>query len=150
MAADSPRRPLRARPSSSPAGARGSVGVDANEAVVTQRLRSVLRGSKDAALAFGARAYVNTRLRGIGEMTELSIDTKNRTLRVRLDLVGESAPVEIHIKKYDLEQTETATRVRIVDAIASREWLTGVLREFVVGRSFTLPARAGDVLKLLT
>jgi len=83
-------------------------------------------------------------------MTALSIDTKKRALRVRLDLLGESAPVEIHIKKYDLKRTGTATKVTIVDAIASREWLTGALREFVVGRSFTLPASAGGLLKLLT
>lgn len=118
--------------------------------MVTQQLRRVLRGSKDAALGFGARAYVNSRLRGIGEMTELSIDTKKRAFRVRLDLVGETRPIEIHVEKYELKQAGAATRLKVVEATASRPWLTEALQQFVVGRSFTIPARAGAVLKLLT
>jgi hypothetical protein len=118
--------------------------------VVAQPLRRVLRGSKDAALAFGARTYFNSRLRRIGEMTELSIDTKKRTLHVRLELRGEAAPIEIHVSKYDLKKSGTATILTIVEATASREWLAEALLEFVSGRSFKLPASAGAVLKLLT
>ena len=118
--------------------------------MVTDHIRGLLRESKDAALALGARTYFNTRLRRIGEMTELSIDTKKRAVRVRLDLVGEETPVEIHVKKYDLKQTGNGTKLTIVEATASREWLAEALREFVVGRSFVLPASAGAVLKLLS
>jgi hypothetical protein len=117
--------------------------------VGTDGIRNVLRGSKDAALAFGARSYVNVRLRSVGKMTEFSIDTKKRALRVRLELLGESLPIEIHVQKYTLEQTGTATRLRIQKATASREWIAEALREFVVGRSFTIPAKAGTALKLL-
>lgn len=118
--------------------------------MVTQQLRSVLRGSKDAVLSLGARAYLNSRLRGIGEMTELSIDTKKRAFRVRLDLVGEATPIEIQVEKYELKQADSATKLKIVEASASRPWLTEVMRQFVVGRSFTIPTSAGTVLKLLT
>ena len=79
---------------------------------MTRPLRSVLRGSKDAALAFGARTYFNNRLRRIGEMTELSIDTQKRALHMRLDLLGEAAPIEIHVSKYDLKHSGTATTFR--------------------------------------
>jgi hypothetical protein len=118
--------------------------------MVTEQVRGFLRGSKDAALALGARTYFNTRLRRIGEMTELSIDTKKRALRVRLDLAGEATPIEIHVKKYDLKRIGTGTRLTIVEATASREWLTEALREFVVGRSYIIPASAGAVLKILS
>ena len=118
--------------------------------MVTEQVRGLLRGSKDAALAFGARTFFNTRLRRIGEMTELSIDTKKRAIRVRLDLAGEATPIEIHVKKYELKRSGTGSRLTIVDATASREWLDEALREFVVGRSYTIPASAGAVLKLLS
>ena len=118
--------------------------------MVTQPLRRVVRGSKDAALAFGVRTYFNNRLRRIGEMTELSIDTKKRVLHVRMDLRGEASPIKIHVNKYDLKKSGTATTLTIVEVTASREWLAEALREFVTGRSFKLPASAGAVLKLLT
>ena len=83
-------------------------------------------------------------------MTELSIDTKKRRVRVRLELVGEAEPIEVEITKYNLKNKDSAARLTIEEATASREWLAVALREFVVGRTIDLPAKAGTLLKLLT
>ncbi len=82
-------------------------------------------------------------------MTELSIDTKKKTVRLRLELLGEAEPVEVQITKYSLKNKGEETRLVIEDATASREWLAVALREFVVGQSFPVPAKAGVLLKLL-
>ena len=83
-------------------------------------------------------------------MTELSIDTKKRRVRVRLELVGEAEPIEVEITKYNLENKDSGARLTIEEATASREWLAVALREFVVGRTIDLPAKAVALLKLLT
>ena len=83
-------------------------------------------------------------------MTELSIDTKKRRVRVRLELLGEAEAIEVEITKYSLKNKESAARLTIEEATASREWLAVALREFVVGRTIDLPAKAGTLLKLLT
>jgi hypothetical protein len=108
-----------------------------------------LRGSKDAAVAYAARTLFNTRLSRIGKMTELSVDTKKQAFRLQLDLVGESETIEIHVRKYSLERRGSNVTLIIDDATASRKWLAEVLREFVIGRRFPIPAQAGAVLKLL-
>ncbi|PYI96534.1 MAG: hypothetical protein DME98_11945 [Verrucomicrobia bacterium] len=113
-------------------------------------MRGFLRRSKDATLAFTARVAVNTKLKGIGEMTELSIDTKKRRVRVHLELVGEAEPIEVEITKYNLKNKESGARLTIEEATASREWLNVALREFVVGRTIEIPAKAVALLKLLT
>jgi hypothetical protein len=113
-------------------------------------VRAFLRRSKDATLAFTARVTSNSWLKGIGEMTELSIDTKKRCVRVRLELLGEAEPIEVEITKYNLENKDSGARLTIEEATASREWLTVALREFVVGRSIEIPAKVGALLKLLT
>jgi hypothetical protein len=118
--------------------------------VVTEQVRTLLRGSKDAALAFGARTYINNRLRGIGKMTEFSIDTRAHAFRVGVKLLGETTPVEIHVKEYVLRRTTSAATLTIVEATASRRWLSAALSRFVVGRHLTIPAQAGAALKLLT
>ena len=89
-------------------------------------------------------------MRGIGEMTELSIDTKKKRVRVRLELVGEAEPIEVEITKYNLKNKDSGARLTIEEATASREWLAVALREFVVGRTIDIPAKAGALLKLLT
>ena len=83
-------------------------------------------------------------------MTELSIDTKKRRIRVRLELLGEAEPIEVEIAKYNLKNKNSGARLTIEEATASREWLAVALREFVVGQSINLPAKAGALLKLLT
>ena len=112
-------------------------------------MREMLRGSKDAALGFAARTAFNTRFSRIGNMTELTVDTKNKSVRLRVDLVGESEAIEIQVAKYSLERRGDDVMVTVHDVTASRKWLAEALREFVVGRSFTIPPGAGAVLKLL-
>lgn len=119
-------------------------------APVTKGLRDVLHRSKDATLAFTARIAINTKLRSIGQMTELSIDTKNKRVRVRLELLGEKEPIEVEILRYSLKEKGETTYITIEEATSSREWVTVVLRDFVVGQDFALPAKAGAVLKFLT
>ena len=82
-------------------------------------------------------------------MTELSIDTKTKLIRVRLELLGENEPIDVEILRYSLREKGETTYITIEDATSSREWLTVALREFVVGQDLALPAKAGAVLKLL-
>jgi hypothetical protein len=131
----------------------GSVAADENHnlgAPDTKRLRDVLHHSKDAAAAFTARITINTKLRSIGQMTELSIDTQNKRVRVRLELLGENEPIDVEILRYCLKEKGENTCITIEEVSSSREWLTVALREFVVGQDLAIPAKAAAVLKLLT
>ena len=119
-------------------------------AAATKGLRDVLHRSKDAALAFTVRVAINTNLRSIGQMTELSIDTKNKRVCVRLELLGEKELIDVEILRYSLKEKGETTYITIEEVTSSREWLTVALREFVVGQDLALPAKAGIVLKLLT
>jgi hypothetical protein len=83
-------------------------------------------------------------------MTELSIDRKDKRVRVRLELLGEKEPVHVEILRYSLKEKDETTCITIEEVTSSREWLTLALREFVVGQDLALPAKAGTLLKLLT
>jgi hypothetical protein len=101
-------------------------------------------------LAFTARFAINTKLRSIGQMTEVSIDTKNKRVRVRLELLGEKEPIEVEILRYSLKEKGETTYITIEEVSSSREWLTSALRVFVVDEDLAIPAKAAAVLKLLT
>ena len=132
----------------------GSVGSDEKHKTIgvsaTKGLRDVLHRSKDAAVAFTARVAINAKLRSFGEMTELYVDTQNKRVRVRLELLGETEPIDVDILRYSLKEKGETTYITIEEATSSREWLTAALREFVVGQDLAIPAKAGAVLKLLT
>ena len=83
-------------------------------------------------------------------MTELYIDTQNKRVRVRLELLGEKEPIDVEILRYSLKEKGETTHITIEEVTTSREWLTAALREFVVGQDLAIPPKAGAVLKLLT
>ena len=101
-------------------------------------------------MAFTVRRATNAQLRSIGEMTELSIDTKTKRVRVRLELLGEKEPIDVEVLRYSLKEKGDTTYITIEEAISSREWLTVALREFIIGQDLAIPAKAGAILKLLT
>ena len=117
--------------------------------MATDAIKNFLRGPKDAAIALGVRSFFNARYSRVGQMSHMSIDTARREIRVRLDLVGESTPVEIHVTNYTIEHQGERATVTIGDATASREWITELLRQFVVGQTFALPQGAAAIVKLL-
>jgi hypothetical protein len=82
-------------------------------------------------------------------MTELSIDTKAKRVRVRLELLGEKEPIDVEILRYSLKEKDETSYLIIEEVTSSREWLTVALREFIVGQDLAIPAKAGAVLKLL-
>jgi hypothetical protein len=112
-------------------------------------VRNFFQRSKDATVGFAARVAINTKLRGIGEMTELSIDTKTKRVRLRLELIGENEPIDIEITKYRLRSSERGAQLTIEGATASRQWLDVALQQFVIGETFPVPQKAEALLKLL-
>jgi hypothetical protein len=109
-----------------------------------------LRGSKDATLGFAARTWLNSKLGEIGDLTDLSIDTKRQTMRLQLQLSGEAEPTEVYVRKYAIKRKGERAMLTVVDATASRKWVAAVLREFVTGQTFPVPTQAATALKLLT
>jgi HSP20 family molecular chaperone IbpA len=82
-------------------------------------------------------------------MTELSIDTKKKHVRVRLELVGEKEPIDVEILRYSLKVKGESAHITIEEATSSRQWLTVALREFIVGQDLAVPAKAVALLQLL-
>lgn len=116
---------------------------------MTTGIDSFLRGPKDAAIALGVKSFFNAKYSRIGRMSDVSVDTARREIRVRLELAGESTPVDIHVTNYSIELQGERGTVTIGDATASREWMTELLRQLVIGRTFDIPERAAALVKLL-
>jgi hypothetical protein len=112
-------------------------------------VRSFVRASKDVALGMAVRTAFNTRFRKIGEMTELSLDTKKRAVRLRLELRGEAQPIDVVIKKYRVQRRADRLLLTVDDVRASREWISAVLREVLVGRRMVIPGKFGAILNVL-
>ena len=77
-----------------------------------------------------ARQTLNsTWLKPYGTLTELDIDSEKKTLALTLELKGESQPVQIRIKHYELVEREDETYLELGEIETSREWVNTLLRD---------------------
>ncbi len=108
----------------------------------------LFRRGKDAALAEGARLFVNSgKFRKYGTMNTLQIDTDNKKITFSIALKGEDKPIDGDVS-YHLEP---ATGMMVADSARfSREWLTDVFNDFVPPdkRRFAVPPSLAKVLGL--
>jgi hypothetical protein len=81
----------------------------------------------------------NAWLKSIGRATSLKIDSTNKTAEIHLELNGEHTPVTIHVQRYELIQDPSGIFVIIKAATTSRDWMTALAREYLVGRRLPVP-----------
>lgn len=110
----------------------------------------MIQGSKDAAVAFAMRRVLNARLSPFGTITNLTLDSAERRAQFRVALHGEIEPIDLDIRRYDIERAARGDWLTVVDAVASRQWVTAVLHHVAVGRRFHLSRKASLALRLIT
>ncbi len=105
-----------------------------------------LHSLKEAAAEAAITALVNREIETFGTVRSLSINTEQKTMRVELALKGEAARIWINVAAYELSEQNGQVHIAFQNATASREWITAVLNQYVVGRPFRLPNAARVLL----
>lgn len=78
-------------------------------------------------------------LKPYGTLTEFKFDSKLRTAEGQILLKGERDPIRIRIGSYELVNENGRTFIIIHEFISSREWITRLAQQFVLGRRYELP-----------
>ncbi len=102
-------------------------------------LGDALSAVKDRAIEACAKAWVNREIEKFGSVTDLRLDSRQRTLAAQLALNGETSTIDVHAGSYDLIRENGMTFISFRDFRSSREWIGNVLNQYVAGRKFRLP-----------
>jgi hypothetical protein len=97
---------------------------------------------KDRVAGPFAGIFLNALIKKYGTMTNLQIDSKNKTITCELDLKGEPAPLKINCLNYQLVEEGGETFFEITRIDTSREWITVLCDEYVKNRRIKLPPLA--------
>lgn len=106
----------------------------------------MLSEAKDALASRGVKVYLNSILAPYGELTELRINSKVRSIEGVCLLHGESIPITIIVGSYLIEVDGAKRILRIVECTCSRAWAQALLKNLVEGRPLELPAWAAAAL----
>ena len=108
-------------------------------------------GAKDWLIQKAAVAMLNQAvIKPYGTITDLKLDTGRRSIEAEVELKGESAPVRVHIREYEIVEENGTPYLVIKDVSTSREWLTTLAQNYAIGRRFEIPAAARSYLPMLT
>lgn len=88
----------------------------------------------------------NVWLKPFGHATSLKLNSSNKSAEILLELKGEQTPLNIHVQDYEVLQEPEGTFVVVKSVTTSREWMTAMAREYVVGRKLAVPAEAAGIL----
>ena len=88
-------------------------------------------------------------LKPYGTLTRLKFDTAARTIEADVELNGESQPVNVQVREYELRESADRATVVLKDIHTSREWLTTLMKNFVVDKEFPLPDSVKKFLPMI-
>jgi hypothetical protein len=106
----------------------------------------VFTAAKDAVASHAARSYVNGLIKRYGEVRELKIDSRAKTVALVCELKGEAEPVRVNVEAYRIVAEGELKCVEITACSCSRVWLQNLLEDQVCGRRLKLPSWAAAAL----
>lgn len=97
---------------------------------------------KDSLASSAVKSLVSARLERYGRLTELRINSREKSLQVELLLAGEPSEIRVEVGRYRITGL-AGSHVIVVESVrASRPWLQLALEDFVVGKPFPIPTVA--------
>lgn len=107
--------------------------------------------TKDHLLDVAGKAAARKWFIPYGDMLDLSINTQDKTLSATLLLNGETQPIQLELKHYQLDQEDGKTFLVIdpADVATSREWLNQVVTNALKPMRLEIPSQYAWVVKLL-
>ncbi len=109
-------------------------------------MANLLTRVKDRALGLSVKAFINREIKEFGAATKVEVDSDAKMIRVQAALKGETSPVAIEARPYELSEENGIAYISFTKATASREWLAVVLNKYVAGQKFEIPPIARRLL----
>jgi len=112
-------------------------------------LGDAFRGAKSAGAGFAAKQFIRSYLAKYGELLDLDINSSSRNILFHFLPKGEKDNVLIKILGYEVTTQGAKTFVTIQRMEASREWISLLAQDFVVGRKIEVPEQYAAAIKMV-
>jgi hypothetical protein len=110
-----------------------------------------LADSKDRLISERIKQELNTHLARYGEVLDVKLNTRERSVQLSIKLKGEPDPTTVNIGKYELVKEDTKLWVTFHSQSiqASREWLTLLLQDQAGRQRLPVPQKYAWAVEFL-
>lgn len=102
----------------------------------------MLGSLKDNLASLAAKSLLAGKLERYGQLTELRIRSKEKTLVIEMLLAGEKQELRVEVGRYRMVHEGGKHLLIIESATASREWVQFLIEDFVIGLPLPVPSIA--------
>ncbi len=106
----------------------------------------MFNAAKDVLASRAAQSWANNLIARYGEVQNLKIDSRGKTLEASCLLDGEVTPITIKVEHYEVETDGDKKFLRATRFSCTRPWLQNVLMDFGPRQRIELPAWAAAAL----
>jgi hypothetical protein len=107
---------------------------------------AMLGALKDNLASLAAKSVLAGRMERYGQLTDLRIRSKEKTLLFEVLLAGEEREIRVEVGRYRIAEADGKMALVVETVTASREWLQLLLEDFVVGQPIPIPSIASMAL----
>jgi hypothetical protein len=110
-----------------------------------------LADSKDRLISERIKHELNTQLTRYGEVLDVKLNTRERSVQISIKLKGEPDPITVNIGKYSLikEDAQLWLKVDSESIVASKEWLTLLLQDRAGRQRLQIPQKYAWAVEFL-
>jgi len=109
----------------------------------------MLNTMKDKALSKGAKIALNKYVSPYGNISNLSLNTKFKTMQLEILLDGDAKPIDVHIENYELIGNGSKHYLKISGIKTSKQWIDRLAHEYLESKEFHIPSEYATMLKAI-
>jgi hypothetical protein len=113
------------------------------------KFKDLLHRGKDASASAILEKMIRERLANYGRISNFTLDSRQKKVRLEMLLHGETEPLNIVIEDYAIVETGGSANFVIRRASASRPWVQRVIDDFLIGRPFLIPEKYSALAKMV-
>ncbi|SRR5690606_27402257 len=96
-------------------------------------------GIKDKIISAAVEKYLKSYLEDLGELKEFDMDTVNKNINVKINLIGEPDTFQLNIYGYEFTERNGKTFMEIKDIHASKKWMNIAFRKYIKNKMIEIP-----------
>ena len=106
----------------------------------------MIRKLKDRTLSRGLLLLFNTRMKSLGEILELRLDSGGKRIELEILLRGEREPIRVRVEGYTIRQEGDHYLLGAEEIVTSREWINHLAERYLQERKVEIPERYAKML----
>jgi len=109
-----------------------------------------MSGVKDWLVEKTVTGILNQRfLKPYGKLTELKVNSTNKSLQLELELKGDPQKVWVYVHCYELIGQGGEMQFLVKEISASREWISALAQKFVLNKPFPIPPEIARLIPMI-